>query len=133
MTKPQKGNYLFFLLIIGIFAWLIPGAGYYMLNEKRRAAIIFVTIILIFCLGIYVGSIGVIDPIGARIWYSAQIATSPLVALLGRISAGSDYPVYGRAKDLGQIYTAVAGLLNLLSIINTLYLAHVKEPLKPGD
>jgi len=34
------------------------------------------------------------------------------------------YLVFGRAGEIGQIYTSVAGLLNLLCIVNAIYVAH---------
>ncbi len=74
--------------------------------------------------GLYIGSIGVIDPVNAKPWYAAQVMNSPLVILLGRVAASGNYPVYGRAGEIGQIYTSVAGLLNLLCVVNAIYVAH---------
>jgi hypothetical protein len=127
MAQRSKESHVFFLIVVGLLAWLVPGAGHYVLEEKRRAIIIFVTIVLTFCTGIYIGSIGVIDYIGAKPWYLAQIMNSPMVAALGRLTASGAYPVYGRPNEIGQIYTSIAGLLNLLCIINAVYLAHVGE------
>jgi hypothetical protein len=83
--------------------------------------------------GLYVGSIGVIDPVGAKAWYVAQIMNSPLVAALGHLTAGGGFPVYGRPNEIGQIYTGVTGLLNLLCIINAVYLAHLHRIELAGD
>ena len=123
----SKENHILFLSIVGLLSWLIPGAGYFLLKEKKRAIIIFVTIVLTFCTGLYVGSIGVIDPVGAKPWYAAQIMNSPMVALLGHLTAGGGYPVYGKPNEIGQIYTSIAGLLNLLCIVNAVYLAHLRR------
>jgi hypothetical protein len=116
----------FFLLTVGLVSWLVPGAGYLLLNEKKRAIIIFVTITLTFGIGIYIGSIGVVDPIGAKIAYIGQIMNSPAVSLIGRITAGGGYPVYGRPNEIGQIYTVISGMLNLLCIVNAVYMAHLR-------
>ena len=112
------------LLLVGLAGWLVPGAGYFLLNEKKRGIILFITIVLTFCTGIYIGSIGVIDPVGSKPWYLAQLMNSPLVALLGHLTAGGGYPVYGKPNDIGQIYTSIAGLLNLLCIVNAVYLTY---------
>ena len=127
MAQRSKESHAFFLIIVGLLAWLVPGAGHFVLEEKRRAIIIFVTIVLTFCAGIYIGSIGVIDRVGAKPWYLAQIMNSPAVAALGHLTARGAYPVYGRPNEIGQIYTSIAGLLNLLCIINAVYLAHIRE------
>ena len=124
MAQHSKENHVLFLVIVGLSAWLVPGAGHFLLKEKKRAIIIFATIALTFCIGIYVGSIGVIDPVGAKSWYVAQVMNSPVVIVLGHWTAGG-YPVYGKPNEIGQIYTSIAGLLNLLCIINAIYLAHV--------
>lgn len=124
MGQSWKENHALYLIVVGAMAWLVPGAGHYILNEKRRATVILVAITLTFLVGLYVGSIGVIDPVNAKPWYAAQVMNSPLVIILGRIGAAGQYPVYGRAGEIGQIYTSVAGLLNLLCIVNAIYVAH---------
>jgi hypothetical protein len=127
MAQAWKDNHPLFLISTGAMAWLIPGGGHYVLGEKRRAAVIFVALVLTFAVGVYVGSIGVVDPVRARPWYIAQVMSSPLVMLLGRIGGTGQYPVYGRAGEIGQIYTAIAGLLNLLCIVNAVYTAHLRN------
>ncbi len=134
MTAPRsKENHTLFLLTVGLLAWLVPGAGHLMINQKKHAIIIFATIILTFCAGLYVGSIGVINPVGAKPWYVAQIMNSPMVAVLGYVSKTGDYTVFGRPGEIGQIYTSIAGLLNLLCIVNAIYLAHLQKTETAGD
>jgi len=127
MGLSWKDNHALFLITIGALAWLVPGGGHLALNERRRGIIILVTVLLTFLIGLYVGSIGVVDPVHAKPWYAAQVMNSPAVALVGRVSASGDYPVYARANEMGQIYTSIAGLLNLLCIVNAIYLAHVRS------
>jgi len=133
MTQSWKENHALSLIIVGLLAWLVPGGGHLLLNERRRAAVIFVAILLTFLIGLYAGSIGVIDPVGAKPWYAAQVMNSPAVVLLGRWSTTGDYPVYGRPSEIGQIYTSIAGLLNLLCIVNAIYLAHLRGVERAGD
>lgn len=127
MTGILKVKHVLFLSSIGILAWFIPGGGHLALNEKKHAIIIFVTIALTFCAGLYIGSIAVIDPVHSKPWYVAQIMNSPAVVALGRISIAGDYTVYGRPAEIGQIYTSIAGLLNLLCIVNAVYWAHLRQ------
>jgi len=133
MAQSWKDNHALYLVTIGLLAWLMPGAGHLMLNDRRRAAVIGVTIILTFLAGLYVGSIGVIDPVGAKPWYVAQIMNSPVVFLLGRLSATGTFPVYGRPNEIGQIYTSTAGLLNLLCIVNAIHMAHMRVTEQTDD
>ena len=134
MARLSKENRTQLLLMVGLLGWLIPGAGYFVLKEKKRAAIIFVTIILTLCLGLYIGSIGVIDLQGPSPPYvkAAQIMNSPAVLLLSNLTAGGGYPVYGWPNEIGQIYTMVSGLLNLLCIVNAVFLAHLGKTIPGG-
>ena len=132
MATSSRYNYVPFLLIGGLLGWLIPGAGHALLREKKRAIIIFVTILVTFCIGVFIGSIGVINPVGAKPWYVAQIMNSPMVAALGYLTATRGYVVFGWPNEIGQIYTSTAGLLNLLCIVNAVYLAYLRSTQTAG-
>ena len=133
MARQSRESHALFLLIVGLCAWVVPGGGYFLLKENKRATIVLITVVLAFLVGIYVGSIGIIDPVGAKLWYVAQIMASPAVAALGYLAASGGYPVYGKPNEIGQIYTSVAGLLNLLCIVNSVYLAHLHRTDSSGD
>jgi hypothetical protein len=125
--RQSEENPLPFLFVVGLAGWIVPGGGYFLLKENMRALIIFVTITATFFLGLYIGSIGVIDPIGARLWYVVQMMNSPLVAIIGHLTAGGGYPAYARPNEIGQIFTSTTGLLNLLCIVNSVYLAYLRK------
>jgi hypothetical protein len=115
------------MFLVGLTGWLLPGGGYFVLKETSRALIIFVTVVSIFVAGLYIGSIGVVDPVGAKLWYYVQMTNSPLVAILGYHTQGGGYPVFGRPNEMGQIYTSTSGLLNLLCIVNAVYMAYLRK------
>lgn len=112
------------LLTVGLAAWIIPGAGHYLLREKKRGVILFVVITALFVTGLYVGSIGTVDWVTGRIWFYAQILYSPAVGMIANITKHGGYPVYGRPCDIGQIYTGIAGMLNLLCVLSAVYMAY---------
>ena len=124
MGKDSKIDHGLWLLVVGLLAWTVPGAGHFLIKETRRAVIIFVTIAITFLAGLYIGSIGVIDAVGAWPWYTAQIMTTPAVGIIAQITKSGQYPSYGRPFDIGQIYTTIAGMLNLLCILSAVYMAH---------
>lgn len=128
MTRHSKENKVIFLITVGLIGWVVPGGGHFMIKETKRSLIIFTTIALTFLVGLYAGSIGVINPVDSKAWYCAQLMNSPLVAALGRITASAPerYRVFGRPNEIGQIYTSIAGLLNLLCIVNAVYMAHLR-------
>ncbi len=126
MRRPSRANILP-MLLVGLLAWFVPGAGHWVLRERKRAIIIFVTISLLFTLGLYVGSIGVIDPVRERLWYTAQMLNSPVVAVFGQLTIVDSYESFGKPNEIGQIYTGISGMLNLLCIINAVYLAESRR------
>jgi len=128
-NPPPAGPLL--MVSVMLAGWLVPGGGYFLLKEYSRAVLILLALTLSFCMGLYIGSIGVIDPVGAKLWYATQLLFSPAVALIGHVTAAGRFPVYGRPAELGQIYTSIAGLLNLLCIVNAVYLAHTQT--RPGE
>jgi hypothetical protein len=124
MPKQSKIDHSLFLLIVAVLAWAVPGAGHFVIKERKRAIIIFITITLTFLTGLYIGSVGVIDPVGAWPWYIAQMMTSPAVGMLGQITKTGQYASYGKPADIGQIYTSIAGMLNLLCIVSAVFMAY---------
>jgi hypothetical protein len=112
---------------VALAGWIVPGSGYLLLKESARAIIIFITIAATFSAGLYIGSIGVVDPISSRLWFIIQMMTTPAVAAIGHMTAGGGFPVYGKPNEIGQIYTSTAGLLNLLCIVNSVYMAYLRK------
>ncbi len=133
MAQRSREGHIVFLLVVGLLAWIVPGAGHLILGKNRHAIVIFVTLALTLGAGLYIGSIGVINPVGAKPWYVAQVMNTPAVAALGQITRSGEYPVHGRPNEIGQIYTSIAGLLNLLCIVNAVYLAHLRRIESVGD
>ncbi len=133
MAPRSREGHIMFLLIVGLMGWFVPGGGHLVLKEKKHATIIFAAIVLTFATGLYIGSIGIINPVGAKPWYVAQLMNSPAVAVLGQLTRTGDYPVYGRPNEIGQIYTSIAGLLNLLCIVNAVYWAHLRRTGAAGE
>ena len=69
MAQRSKESHYAFLITVGLVGWFVPGAGHLVIRENKHAIIIFVTIALTFAAGLYIGSIGVIDPVGAKAWH----------------------------------------------------------------
>ncbi len=149
MPENSQEKHVLFVVAVGLVAWLMPGAGYYLLNDVKRCMLVGVTIVLTFSLGLYIGSIGVIDKTHHKPWYVAQVMNSPVVILMGnhvantahqsdvdRIDNKNDpaqaYTVYARQAEIGQIYTSIAGLLNLLCIVNAVYIAYTRGTSESG-
>lgn len=130
-------------------AWLAPGLGHWWIGDKARAVVLAVSISALWLGGLLIGGFGAVDSKQNQWWFVGQMLTAPSVAVEGmqrtgviRAKKGPDdrglltyEPPFGRSAEQGVLYTALAGLLNLLTMIDVLY----RDPpparalaLKPG-
>ncbi len=125
-----------------IAGWLIPGLGHLLLGQKGRAAILFASIGMLWLGGFFVGGVGVFDRKGHPIWFMGQmlIAPSVMVEVYHRTlkspagqpprpddPTGTYQPSYGHVHEQGVLYTSLAGMLNLLAMMDVLY----RDPADP--
>ncbi len=112
-----------------ILGWLLPGLGHWCIGERRRAVIFFVVTGVTFWAGVAVG--GVRSTVTVKdngLWFLAQICNGPqtLGALawgksLAREAANPDqYKGFWPSLDIGVVYAGIAGLMNLLIILDVL-------------
>jgi len=129
--------------LVFLAGWVLPGLGYWLIGQRTRATVVGVSVLLTFVLGVMIGGIRVVDApalsgkasayvnkvvakpwfigqvltgpvsLGAS-WWSAQVAADPK---LGKMHAR------GRLADIGTLYTAVAGMLNLMAMIDAAHRA----------
>lgn len=121
--------------VAALASWILPGLGYWLIGEKKRGVVVCVTVLLLYVAGLLIGGVRVVDvpgfdAVGNRAavrlfdkpWYIAQFFVGPvnLGASVWSVSV-SDNVQRARARigDIGTLYTAVAGALNLILIIDT--------------
>jgi hypothetical protein len=183
--------------LVGAFAWLVPGGGYFLVGQRGRAMVVGISIVALFLGGILIGGIRIMDPPGwgqygfedqfvqrydrqhqeystdiTRIepssaaqaqdprdsdqdkvlgsalfsepiselsdkpWYVGQILCGPITLAASVLSVDLAKPTtnstppqegvpmsHSRSWEIGALYTAVAGMLNLLAIIDSTYRA----------
>lgn len=119
-------------------AWLLPGLGHYLLGLKQRGLILGIAIGLLWVAGCLIGGIGGFDH--HRWWFLGQMLVGPSVVVdqvhhrlrrqslpNGPLPARARFePPFGRTEEQGFLYTSLAGLLNLMAIIDVLY----REPIE---
>lgn len=112
---------------MGILAWLVPGLGHWLLGMRQRGIAMFLAIVLTFIFGVALGSVHQVDPDRPEthsFWYVLQLLTG-LPAIIATfvqnvLGEAADISIYGRGVDLGELYTRVAGLLNLMCLLDAL-------------
>ncbi len=127
--------------IAGILAWLIPGAGHFYRGRRARGIVICIAICSTFMIGILLGSVDIIThrkPTGdtmdkarfvAQMFTGVPGITTALIPKPADSNIDPNIGVLGRGVDIGQVYTVIAGLLNMLCILDALVpnIAYTKE------
>lgn len=131
------------LPVVGFLAWLLPGLGHLFLGHRGRGIVFLVTVTATFWTGVAIGGAGgTVDPHERRLWFMAQslaggnaLAAFALHAHVERQYAGVQdaTPVaHWASAEVGVHYTGVAGLLNLLVILDALALAEITSRRSKG-
>ena len=121
--------------IVALATWVVPGSGYWLIGQRARALTIGITIIILFVLGLVIGGVRVVEvpanvlssPVNAvsqKPWFVGQIPAGPITLIASSIGNNQGYYAsHSRVNEIGTLYTAVAGMLNLLAIIDAAYRA----------
>ena len=135
-SSPLRGP------VAGLLAFLFPGAGHLYLGYRSHAIVYGVVIGVTFWGGVAIGGVrSTVDLEQRKAWFVAQLCTGvhalavawpDIVASRGGADEKSDLPLaYWPAEDLAIVYTGVAGLLNLLVILDALARAEGAPSLRP--
>ena len=115
----------------GLLAWVWPGLGHLYLRRRGRGLFLMAAILALFALGVAMDSrlqlhLGLEDPL-ALLFSAAQMAIGApyfLARSLGFEAGLVTSPTY----EYGNTFTAVAGLLNILVILDALDIARGYKP-----
>ena len=125
----SENNNMLRIPLAGLLAWVLPGLGHVYLGERRHGLIHLVVIGATFWGGVALGGVqNTVKPKERTAWFMAQLSTGTFAgAALAWSQALSDTtPFYTRAtEDVAIVYTGVAGLLNLLVILDALVRAEL--------
>jgi hypothetical protein len=107
----------------GLLAWVFPGLGHLFLGRRAKGLVLMGSILALFVLGVLMDSrlqlhLGLEDPL-ALLFSAAQMGIgAPYVVarLVGYESGLVTSPTY----EYGNTFTAVAGLLNILVLLDAL-------------
>jgi len=120
----------------GLLSWLVPGAGHAFLGDLNRGIIVFVTIATTFWGGIAIGGVRTtIDPQRQKLWFMAQICNGGHAIAAAAWGYGARQGLSEaelahsewKSLEIGLVYTGVAGLLNLLVIMDALVRADASQ------
>jgi len=99
-------------------AWLIPGAGHYYLSLKGKAVYYFVLINTTFLLGLFLSDFCSVN-LDRFFWhYLGEILYGGGTLIAQALTAERKIGEFNRFLDYGTLMTTVAGLLNLVVMVD---------------
>lgn len=116
-----------------IAGWLLPGLGHFLIGQYKRALVFNLAIVFLFSSGLLIGSISVIDRDDQPLWFAGQIFFGPTTLILNQLNHHhqvispkyiEDHPNFpikpslSRQREMGTLYSAIAGVLNLLVLLD---------------
>jgi len=120
--------------VAALGTWALPGLGHWLIEERWRAGIAGGAILAMWCFGLLLGGITVIDHRDDHEWFvrAGQYLVGPtlpadLTHQLLKWRAGSEgmvpgaapaSPALGRVREQAVLYTGLAGYLNLLLVLD---------------
>lgn len=118
--------------LVALAGWLVPGAGYWLIGQRGRAVAVGLTIILMFLAGLLIGGLRAVDAPTAfslpailnKPWFIGQILAGPITLLTHYLANAWEVQFsHARIYEIAVLYTAIAGMLNLMAVIDSAYRA----------
>ena len=125
--------------LTGLAAWAVPGLGHWMLGRPRRAVRIAGGTLGLILLGVLIGGIGLGATGDGRWWLGARGLAGPVMGVLqfvsesitpgldrsegvrvGPVGPSAFHPI-GRASELGKLALSLAGLVNLVAVLDAAF------------
>ncbi|MCI0414681.1 hypothetical protein L0222_18035 [bacterium] len=145
---PAVSTNLWYISVLVLLGWMIPGAAHLLLKRPKRAITFFLCIVILFYWGLN---------LGARIWHYEPQQPLTFFAMVSQTGVGTPYftartiasyarnhssfSLYSFANrfrfgegniesvtfEYGNTFTWVAGLLNFLVILDAYDIAHKRK------
>ncbi|HEY1646911.1 MAG TPA: DUF6677 family protein [Terracidiphilus sp.] len=115
-AKSSQQGFIYLPLIAG---WLVPGAGHFLLRRWGRGALLAISIIAMFVLGLamdgklYSGAQDILDLLGMV----GDLGNGLMFFISHAMGLGTD-PVRFTTADYGTKFIVVAGLLNVIAAVD---------------
>lgn len=130
-------------LAAGVLGWVCPGLGHMRNGDGRRGRLVMLGVLGLFLAGVLVGGLDCVDRREDGLWFVAQAGAGPIAFLTDALNAGllktgkvgtllpmtapngamlqvSSFKSVGSVNDVGTLFTAMAGLLNVVALLDAL-------------
>ncbi len=105
--------------VIGlVLAWLVPGAGHFYLGQKGKAVYYFVLITFTFFLGVVLARFCNVNIERFPWHYAGEIFYGSATLVVQNLTRALTINEFNRFLDYGTLITTVAGLLNIVVMVD---------------
>ena len=129
-----------------VLGWLIPGLGHVKIGERTRGVLVFSGVAFLWICGLLVGGVDSVDRTNDRLWFIAQAGTGPIAFAVDGLNSSliktgrmgeliespgprgedgrsssvimSTFKSVAHANEYGTLYTALAGLMNIVALLD---------------
>jgi hypothetical protein len=106
------------LLTAAVAAWLVPGAGHFLIGMRRKALLYFVLVVGTFGAGLVLSEFHSVQYDRHPIYFLAYLFNVLPTLVAAAATASIDMTHYVTLETLGTLYCAVASLLNFLVVLD---------------
>lgn len=104
-------------------AWLVPGGGHYLLGRKKQAVVLLITITATFLAGMALADFTNVSTTRHPYYFLAHIFNGGEAMVAAIATAGLEPNTVPKhfgmdTVEIGTLYSAVAGLLNLIVMMD---------------
>lgn len=132
-----------------ILAWIWPGLGHIHIGERKRGFLVMFGVLFLFLGGVLIGGVDSVDRRDDRLWFMAQVLCGPIALVADYanqvfVTRPPDWEAgyqrndpdiirrlkrksLGHVNEMGTLFSALAGLMNLVSILDVLQPPHRRE------
>ena len=137
-----------------LLAWVWPGLGHISLGERKRGVLIMIGVLFLFMSGVLIGGIDSVDRRDDRLWFLAQALCGPIALVVDYANLALLEPLprdvnerylqgdkktlrrleqtgLSRVNEMGTLFSALAGLMNLVVILDALHAPGRRTPQRP--
>ncbi len=124
--------------------WLLPGLGHYVIGERARGGLVLCGVAFLWITGLLIGGIDSVDRKEDKLWFYAQAGSGPIAFVVDGLNTSllksgkmgelidapnpsrnpasakqvSSYKSVAQMNEYGTLFTALAGLMNIVALLD---------------
>lgn len=144
----QRQPHAFFQPVAAAMAIVLPGLGYLWYSDVKRAIYVGIGVLGLFVTGLFVAGIDAVDRKEDKWWFLLQAGVGPTAFVVDHLhqnqfktnvppgtgsSVAHATKSVGRVNEAGMLMAALAGMLNLIAIIDCAWHAPATTRRREGE